>query len=327
MQLVTLPIGNPHRSTSPESPDPSSGAAAAPNSELTQPGSIIGTPSYMSPEQCSGLRVGPASDIYSLGAIAYQMLTSSFLFEGTQAELLSQHLLAKPPSIRDRRRDVPRDVEQLILTTLAKDPADRPTAMELGRRLRLYVEGEAPILERGEQFYNSRRAILVSLSLLVYTQVSILVFSLFFVRFYWAVPYAVLVPVSLGLLLLARLELVAATSLISASRDMAGRRALIILRIARGTLGEVPKLVGTGVTAWVVSICKALRRWDFSEMSPVNRELLVPILLIERLDSRTARKRSRCLGTLVGHLATRLYLHGVPSENGKNRTLRSSERP
>jgi serine/threonine-protein kinase len=99
----------------------------AATTQLTHEGAISGTPMYMSPEQARGLdQVDPRSDIYSLGAVAYTMLTGRPPFEGRSAfDVMIAHArdeVTPPSSIQ---ADVPADLEQVILRCLAKDPDQR----------------------------------------------------------------------------------------------------------------------------------------------------------------------------------------------------------
>ena len=73
--------------------------------QLSRFGSVVGTPKYMSPEQCRGERLDKTSDVYSIGVIAYQMLTGDPPFSGTTAELLVKHREADPAPLggHDRR--------------------------------------------------------------------------------------------------------------------------------------------------------------------------------------------------------------------------------
>ena len=102
-------------------------AESAEDQRLTQVGGILGTPAYMSPEQARGEpHLGPASDLYSLGGVAYFLLTGRPPFQGRGGlDVLNAHLTAAvvPPSASCR--DVPPDLEAIVLKLLAKDPADR----------------------------------------------------------------------------------------------------------------------------------------------------------------------------------------------------------
>ncbi len=100
---------------------------------LTQEGLVVGTPAFLSPEQARGGRVGPPSDIYSLGCVLYEMLTGQVLFRGSQMNILTQHIYVAPISPRERAPDagIPSDLDDLVLKMLSKRAEDRPTAETL----------------------------------------------------------------------------------------------------------------------------------------------------------------------------------------------------
>jgi WD40 repeat protein/serine/threonine protein kinase len=115
----------------------------------TQSGALLGTPDYMAPEQAAGKAVGPATDVYGLGAILYHMLTGRPPFPAeTPLETLLR-LQAEdpvPPSVLQPR--VPRDLGTICLKALAKEPARRyPSAAALAADLRLFLDGR-PIQAR-----------------------------------------------------------------------------------------------------------------------------------------------------------------------------------
>jgi serine/threonine-protein kinase len=93
---------------------------------LTAAGERIGTVDYMSPEQCRGEAVGPASDIYSLGCVLCEALTGRVPFAaGNEAMRLAAHLKTPPPIASERWPSVPPEMDLVILTALAKDPQRR----------------------------------------------------------------------------------------------------------------------------------------------------------------------------------------------------------
>ena len=103
------------------------GASALPR--LTQVDRTVGTPPYMSPEQCLGQPVAAASDIYSLGCLLCELLTGDQpFFESESMPLRAHHLQTSPPSVRTRRAEVPAEIDDLVISMLVKDPAERPSA-------------------------------------------------------------------------------------------------------------------------------------------------------------------------------------------------------
>ena len=97
------------------------------SARLTEAGMSLGTPEYMSPEQATGDRqLEPTSDIYSLGAVLYEMLTGEPPYTGKTAQaIIARIMMEQPTSIRLLRETVPEHVEQIVMKALAKIPADR----------------------------------------------------------------------------------------------------------------------------------------------------------------------------------------------------------
>src|SRR5919202_680679 len=102
----------------------------------TGSGVIVGTPRYMSPEQCMGQRVGAQSDLYSLGVLVYEMLTvRPPCTDPVPSAVLVKQATAAPPPLPRLREDVPRKLTLAVHTLLAKRPQDRPRDAAAARLL------------------------------------------------------------------------------------------------------------------------------------------------------------------------------------------------
>lgn len=123
------------------------------SSGLTRVGAVLGTPLYMSPEQCRGEHLDPRSDIYSLGVIAYQMLSGATPFEGDFKDVMESHKNAEPKPLL--AKNVRRKLKRTIHTSLAKDPNDRPVSAEaFASELRARSEGIFVMLRRALVIYS-----------------------------------------------------------------------------------------------------------------------------------------------------------------------------
>jgi beta-lactam-binding protein with PASTA domain/predicted Ser/Thr protein kinase len=102
------------------------GIARAGASQMTEEGAIIGTAQYLSPEQARGAPVDQTSDLYSTGIVLYELLTANVPFNGeTPVEIAMKHLSEVPDAPSELRREVPDDLDLVVLRALSKEPADR----------------------------------------------------------------------------------------------------------------------------------------------------------------------------------------------------------
>lgn len=126
-------------------------AKAAQGETLTRSGTTVGTPSYLSPEACSGESVGPAADQYSLGIVGYEMITGQLPFAAESSLGMMYAQVHSPPRPSDRLRpDCPRDLRDAIMRMLEKAPVDRFPSLKdavqgiSGGRVGGRVSGEHP---------------------------------------------------------------------------------------------------------------------------------------------------------------------------------------
>jgi serine/threonine-protein kinase len=115
----------------------------------TAVGVMLGTPGYMAPEQMKGDDVGPAADVYSLGALLFEILTGESLHPLGKPAISST--LAKPtdsPARRRPDRNVPPELDALCVAALDEDPAKRPSARNLGDLVQSYLDGDRDVERR-----------------------------------------------------------------------------------------------------------------------------------------------------------------------------------
>ncbi|WP_204002286.1 serine/threonine-protein kinase [Micromonospora lutea] len=114
-------------------------------SRLTATGRTVGTPAYIAPEQAAGGPIGPATDLYALGCILFEMLAGKPPYEASNApDMLRRHLHSPIPVITEYRSDVPDDLAHLVFCLLAKEPAERPaSALEVEHLLTPFVSDNA----------------------------------------------------------------------------------------------------------------------------------------------------------------------------------------
>jgi serine/threonine-protein kinase len=121
-------------------------------SQLTQTGTVVGTPSYMSPEQCQAGKIDGRSDIYALGVILFQMLTGTLPFESDNLlTMMYLHVNQEPPAASDREPRVPARVSDIVKRMMAKRPDDRfESASSCARALAEASGVDIPVRDVGD---------------------------------------------------------------------------------------------------------------------------------------------------------------------------------
>lgn len=114
---------------------------------LTSTGARVGTPVYMAPEQAKGNRVDNRSDVYSLGLMAYEMISGQVAFKGSYEAVVHQQVFETPKSPKEINMDIPGKLSDLIMAMIAKDPAARLTLDEVIERIDEGVMTEEPFTD------------------------------------------------------------------------------------------------------------------------------------------------------------------------------------
>lgn len=142
-------------------------------SELTRVGAVLGTPLYMSPEQCRGEHLTPQSDIYSLAVIAYQMLGGKTPFEGAFTDVMESHKNIEPPPLKGKK--IPSRLKKLIVQAMAKNPAERPKDAEaFATVLRAQSEGLGSLYRQAVTIYGQHLPKFLLVSTLVLLPITLL---------------------------------------------------------------------------------------------------------------------------------------------------------
>lgn len=260
---------------------PSSGSFGSDASGETMPGSLVGTPAYMSPEQAMGQEIDFRSDIYSMGVVAYALVYGE-LPRG------AKNATPAPPA---EAQGVPRDVSHAILSALARDPAERPpSAVEFARRFHNAVDVEFLALRRSKAFLWQHLAVFTFVMFPIYCFV-LAVAGILVGLGGKVIPTAllrvVLVPVVAALLFVFSDNLLRAVAALIALDERERVRRLISFRVFGRLIKAIPALVRTQAASlstpgagWVVGDC------------------LWPVLcVVEKVTGKAAVRRSRQLMT------------------------------
>ena len=282
-------------------------------SALTRVGAIMGTPLYMSPEQCSGGYVDTRSDIYSLGVIAYQMLAGEPPFAGNTANVMRAHREQTPRQLRERATNIPKRAAAVVMSALAKNPTERPqTAFAFASVLRGQSEGVGALYRRAFALYSEYFPKFLKLSFIAHLPliiVSLLLIGAFVAEKYLPRPGGTAqkiaiacVMVILGLLkviaftvaggVISGVTAVIITQLTAAPlRPVKLRQSFAVLRKRwRGFLKTMIRVTLWIIFGFVLLIIPALVIW-------IRYSLYAPVVLIEGLQGKAAMRRARELAS------------------------------
>jgi serine/threonine protein kinase len=268
----------------------SSGALDSGADAQTMPGSLLGTPAYMSPEQASGKEIDFRSDIYSLAVVAYAMVCGELPFTGKSNELLDYHRSDSPRSPASVCK-VPADVADAIVAGLARNPADRPaSAIEFTQRFHNAVDAEFLALRRSKAFLLQHLAAYALLLLPIYT--TVLSLTALLVSFsrkllpVTAVRFA-LVPFAAAILFIFSDNLLRAAAALMAMDERVRVRKFLSFRVFWRLVRMMPVLAVTQAHALI-----------FFGPGWVTGDCLWPVVcVVEKLSGKAAIQRSRALMT------------------------------
>lgn len=281
-------------------------------SALTRVGAIMGTPLYMSPEQCGGGHVDTRSDIYSLGVIAYQMLAGEPPFAGNTSVVMRAHREQTPEDLRERAAKIPKRVAGVVMSALAKNPAERPqTAFAFASALRGQSEGVGALYRRAFSLYSEYFPKFVKLSVIAHLPVivtSILITGLMIAEHYLpkgGTPQKIAIASALGIF-----GLLHVVAYMVAAGVISGVTAVIITQLIAAPLRPVNLRQAFGVLrrrwrAFLKTMILVTLRVLLGFLllfipgiiTQIRYSLYAPVVLIEGLEKKAAMRRARELAS------------------------------
>jgi hypothetical protein len=272
----------------------------------------MGTPIYMSPEQCGGGHLDARADIYSIGVIAYQMLAGEPPFSGNTNAVIRAHREENPRQLRERAGKTPKRVAAVIMSALAKEPADRPqTAFAFASLLRGQSEGISSLYRRAVSLYSEYFPKFVKMSFIAH--IPVIAFTLLIVAL--EVVDKVRPPkglaqkiVFISLMVIVGLGEIVAYFLAAAA--ISGLTAIIVTQLSAAPLRpvELHQVFGVLKRRWRPFLNTSIRVTLRILLGyclliipglvmSVRYALYAPVVLIEGLQKKAARVRARELAS------------------------------
>ncbi len=278
----------------------------AATSGLTRVGAILGTPLYMSPEQCRGENLDARSDIYSLGIIAYQMLAGAPPFTGQTTSVISAHTNSQPTPLRVHNGKLPKRVSRVVMSALEKDPAARPqTAAALANAMRANADGVGTLYRRAFSLYSEYFPKFVRLSLVAH--IPLIVLTLVTVALHLAQPRIGKIAFAISASVVALLQVPAT---LFAAWIISSVTAVIVTQLAVAPLKPVELRIGidvlrrrwrpflrTGVRIFLRIIIGWILLVIPGFVMTIRYLLWAPVVLMEGLEGKAALKRARELAS------------------------------
>ncbi|HSQ24631.1 MAG TPA: serine/threonine-protein kinase [Pyrinomonadaceae bacterium] len=280
--------------------------STAASAGLTRVGAILGTPLYMSPEQCRGERLDARSDVYSLGIIAYQMLTGSPPFTGETRSIIRAHTESAPAPVRNLNKKLPKRVARAVMWALEKDKDARPqTAIAFSGAIRANADGLGALYRRAFSLYSEYFPEFLKLSLLAHVPVFIVMLMTLAFRIadkQLSKPATIAIGIPIALLslvskfltgsIISGVTAIIVTQLaVMPMKPVRLRAAFDVLRqrwrpfFKTGILLALRILLG-----WILCIVPGI-------VMAVRYYLWAPVVLMEGLETKVARLRARALAS------------------------------
>ena len=287
-------------------------ATSSQGAALTRVGAIMGTPLYMSPEQCGGGYVDTRSDIYSLGVIAYQMLAGEPPFAGNTSTVMRAHREQSPQDLRERATKIPKRAAAVVMSALSKNPAERPqTAFAFASALRGQSEGVGALYRRAFSLYSEYFPKFVKLSFIAHLPVIVanilMIGAIIAEKYLRGSSMPVKIAIICAIVIVALFQMIA---YIVAGGVISGVTAVIITQLAAAPLRPVQLNVAFGILRkrWkpflktIIGVTLRILFGFLLLVIPgfvvmVRYSLYAPVVLIEGLEKKAARRRARELAS------------------------------